>query len=240
MYTICVVEHGGELYIRIVTWVIVVALLATGAVGVIWAVLGSGTTAQAQEEAGDCPGAQTVNTTTGSEDKQSQPFQTTGDSFRVTVDITSASQDPNAGADADVMSEDGQTIDNVGHDGEGSESSLVSAPPGSYLLDIGVDGADYTFTVEDCTEDKGGGSISDEGDTTSPSPATLPTPPQDIPPRDTPPSPPPAPSPRPSPPPAPPVPPFNAGGPSEGPVPLMPSGACPKEFPLQRGSACFR
>jgi hypothetical protein len=225
------------LYIRIIAWVIVAALLATGGVGAIWAVLGNGTTAQAQEE-GDCPGAQTVNTTTGSEDKQSQPFQTTGDSFLVTVDITSTSQDPNAGADADVMSQDGQTIDNLGHDGEGSESSLVSAPPGSYLLDIAVDSADYTFTVEDCTEDKGGGSISDEGDTTSTSPSPPPTPPTPTP--DTSSSPPPAPSPRPSPPPAPPVPPFNAGGPSDGPVPLMPSGACPKEFPTQSGSACFR
>lgn len=33
---------------------------------------------------------------------------------------------------------------------------------------------------------------------------------------------------------------FKAGGPSEGPMPLMPDGGCPKEFPLQRGGVCFR
>jgi hypothetical protein len=33
---------------------------------------------------------------------------------------------------------------------------------------------------------------------------------------------------------------FNAGGPSEGPVPMMPGGDCPKEYPLQQGDACYR
>lgn len=33
---------------------------------------------------------------------------------------------------------------------------------------------------------------------------------------------------------------MNAGGASEGPAPLMPGGGCPKEFPIQRGDACFR
>ncbi len=33
---------------------------------------------------------------------------------------------------------------------------------------------------------------------------------------------------------------FKAGGPTEGPVPTMPGGGCPKEFPVERGGACFR
>jgi hypothetical protein len=33
---------------------------------------------------------------------------------------------------------------------------------------------------------------------------------------------------------------MNAGGASDGPAPLMPNGECPKEFPIQRGDACFR
>jgi hypothetical protein len=33
---------------------------------------------------------------------------------------------------------------------------------------------------------------------------------------------------------------MNAGGASEGPAPLMPNGECPKEYPIQRGDACFR
>ena len=33
---------------------------------------------------------------------------------------------------------------------------------------------------------------------------------------------------------------MKAGGPSEGPVPMMPSGNCPKEFPTNKGNACYR
>lgn len=228
------------MYTRIVTWIVVVTLLSLGAVGIAWAMLWNGPAAQAQQGAEDCPGAQTINTTTGSEDKQSQTFQTTGDSFRVTTRITPTSQDPNAGADADVMSQDGQVIDTVGHDGEGSESSIVNAPPGRYLLDIGVDSADYTFTVEDCTGDGAGGSTTTSagetttgGGTTAPSPSPSPPPPSPPPPSPNP-APPPSSQPNPSPGTL-----FKAGGPSEGPVPVMPSGDCPREYPQQRGNACY-
>ena len=53
------------------------------------------------------------------------------------------------------------------------------------------------------------------------------------------PSPPPNPgaAPRPSPPPTPGL--MNAGGPEAGPVPLMPNGSCPKEFPNHRDNACY-
>src|SRR5215212_5167482 len=66
-------------------------------------------------------------------------------------------------------------------------------------------------------------------------PTTTPIP---SPPRPTPPPPTPSPSPTPTPPP-PPAPPFNAGGPKAGPVPPMPDGSCPKEYPDQRGNACY-
>jgi hypothetical protein len=47
------------------------------------------------------------------------------------------------------------------------------------------------------------------------------------------------------PPPPPPPPPnpgtlMNAGGPADGPMPLMPGGGCPAEFPVQRDGACYR
>jgi len=32
---------------------------------------------------------------------------------------------------------------------------------------------------------------------------------------------------------------MNAGGPSEGPMPLMPDGECPREFPAMREGACY-
>jgi hypothetical protein len=33
---------------------------------------------------------------------------------------------------------------------------------------------------------------------------------------------------------------FNAGGPENGPVPLMPDGRCPVEYPTPRGDLCYR
>ena len=37
----------------------------------------------------------------------------------------------------------------------------------------------------------------------------------------------------------PPTPSFKAGGAEAGPVPLMPNGRCPKEFPVKQGGACY-
>jgi hypothetical protein len=33
---------------------------------------------------------------------------------------------------------------------------------------------------------------------------------------------------------------LSSGGPPKGPAPLMPSGECPKEYPHERGGACYR
>ena len=33
---------------------------------------------------------------------------------------------------------------------------------------------------------------------------------------------------------------LEAGGPSSGPLPLMPDGGCPREFPAMRDGACYR
>jgi hypothetical protein len=32
---------------------------------------------------------------------------------------------------------------------------------------------------------------------------------------------------------------FDAGGPTSGPVPLMPDGSCPAEFPVERSGVCY-
>ncbi len=43
---------------------------------------------------------------------------------------------------------------------------------------------------------------------------------------------------------APPTPPrgptLDSGGPEHGPVPLLPGGSCPAEYPVQRGGVCYR
>jgi hypothetical protein len=51
---------------------------------------------------------------------------------------------------------------------------------------------------------------------------------------------PPGPNPPSQPGPTPPPTTLNSGGPSEGPVPEMPGGGCPQEFPVEIGGACFR
>jgi len=33
---------------------------------------------------------------------------------------------------------------------------------------------------------------------------------------------------------------MNAGGPADGPIPLMPGGGCPAEFPTERDGTCYR
>ena len=33
---------------------------------------------------------------------------------------------------------------------------------------------------------------------------------------------------------------MNAGGPADGPVPVMPGGGCPTEFPVEKDEACYR
>ena len=32
---------------------------------------------------------------------------------------------------------------------------------------------------------------------------------------------------------------LESGGPADGPVPLMPGGGCPSEYPVQKDGACF-
>jgi hypothetical protein len=72
-------------------------------------------------------------------------------------------------------------------------------------------------------EEPGGSTFSKS--TTIQTPSTSPAPPS--------PSPPPSPAPQPSPPL------FKAGGSETGPVPLIPGGGCPQEFPIKKGKACY-
>jgi outer membrane biosynthesis protein TonB len=85
--------------------------------------------------------------------------------------------------------------------------------------------------------------------TTPPRPSPNPSPPPSPSPRPSP-NPPPSPGPSPAPRPTPPAQPdpdptpntgtlMNAGGPTAGPVPLMPSGDCPPEFPDKRPEGCY-
>ena len=102
-----------------------------------------------------------------------------------------------------------------------------------------------TFSYDNPEEDLNPvtAAIDEPAATSGAQPKTTPSPP---PPSTTPPPPPAPPTPRPpAPTPAPPPGPnpgtlMNAGAPAAGPVPRMPDGSCPKEFPQERSGACYR
>ena len=105
----------------------------------------------------------------------------------------------------------------------------------------GLGGAEV-FAQESTTDNRGGGTTGAPKTQTPPPP----TPKTPSPPAPKTPSPAPkTPSPAPDPPtPAPDPPPdqgtlMNAGGPTTGPVPMMPNGSCPRELPVKRDGACY-
>jgi hypothetical protein len=99
----------------------------------------------------ECPGAKVVNTTTGTGDKQSPPFNITGGRFRVTVTVVAISSDPDlAGVSVYVVNdENNDTVTRIAKEGPGTESSVVNAGPGRFYLDLITANADYAITVED-------------------------------------------------------------------------------------------
>ena len=169
------------------------------------------------------------------------PFEVSGDKVRISG--TTRSLDPQGTTpilSVTLRDEGGiPVVSSVPIEGEAVSKDIPSGP-GTFLLEIlTVTDIEYTLTVEDCTSSPSSAGTSQKGgDTTGPSPSPPPRPST-------------SPSPRPNPTPPPnltpqtpsnstPAPPFKAGGPQDGPVPLMPGGSCPKEFPVKQGKACYR
>jgi hypothetical protein len=133
-----------------------VILLLFGAIICTYMVLLS--TPISAQGGGDCPGAEEVNTTTGNGNKQSPVFNITGTSFRLTVESTATSEDPQFAGVTIFVYPEGETVSYVtsfsveeGRD----DSSIVNAGPGEFYLNIFAANADYTITVEDCTGTNG-------------------------------------------------------------------------------------
>lgn len=122
------------------------------------------------------------------------------------------------------------------------------------------DGKQYSGEPKQNDPDQDEPGLNEPGDTQGPGPKTGPdgpkttpgpkTGPDDGPKTNPSPPPPPPPTPPPLPPPTPPPPPpnpgnqggtlFEAGGADYGPVPLMPNGGCPREYPVKRSKGCYQ
>jgi hypothetical protein len=109
-----------------------------------WEVLSEPRPARAQTT-GTCPNAQLIDTFEGNGTQQTDTFNTTTDSFRVSftsgpglliVDVINADR-PN-----DLPA-------SLSHQGRGQGETFANTPPGTYYLDI-ISTTTYTITVEQC------------------------------------------------------------------------------------------
>src|SRR5215210_6099197 len=101
-----------------------------------------------------CAGAREVNTTTGNGNKQSPVFNISGTSFRLNVESTATSSDPDLATVSIFVYPQGETaafVTSFDVNGGNDDSSIVNAGPGSFYLNILSANAEYTITVEDCT-----------------------------------------------------------------------------------------
>jgi hypothetical protein len=148
------------------------------------------------------------------EDMTTEPFDIRGDVFRVSGEVRIFDPQVQSGVNITPVDENGTPASAIPVFEERSFEQDVREGPGTFTLEIQTLGeVEYTVTVEDCGPSPQGdpgeeGSPTDEGGD-----STIPAPPRDetL---------------------------MDAGGPENGPVPLMPNGECPKEFPVKRGAAC--
>ena len=170
--------------------VLLVVCVATACAGPeMWS-----TVAIAQEDGEDCAPVTRIN---GRGTQESEPFQITGQTFRVLESFEADSEDGSA-VYAPLDESDNPitpaSSDTSGNDAPSYETTATyDSGPGTYRIGIVSDGGEYTYEVQDCgLSTSGGGNL------------------------------------------------LDAGGPQEGPVPPMPSGGCPEEYPVEEAGACYR
>ena len=169
-----------------------------------------GAPAFAQQQGGECTPVTEIE---GRGDQQSEPFRIGGQGFRVIFEANNPGE-TDGFAFFNVIDENDGIVQPDSQDLSEESPTRVegeatfSSGPGEHLIEISSQEASYALTVEDC-----GASAAVQ--TASRQPAALPrTGPDDT--RRL----------------------LEAGGPTTGPVPTIPGGGCPKEYPVERGGVC--
>ncbi len=98
---------------------------------------------------GSCPGARAVETLTGTADDSTSEFNITGTSFRIRYDVTRLDSPP---LTISALDENDSLVETLRVDQVGTGSFLVNQGPGRFVVEAAARGADYTITVEDCTQ----------------------------------------------------------------------------------------
>ncbi len=143
--------------------------------------------------------------------QETPPFQVQSNTWRISYNWSATNEE--FGGIFQIYANNAETNDLVSivsAEEPGSGESFVNEGAGRYYLKINTASAEWTVKVEDCGQRDGGGG---GGGGTTPTPTPTPPPPPPLPPK--------------------------AGGPIKGPVPPMPNGTCPKEFPTRQDRACY-
>ena len=166
-----------------------------------------------------------VQTFTGTGIKETQPFTVTSDTWRLRYDFQSSTPDQQSSSFDMSVYKTGNTIPEsvISLERPGSDTTYVNAGAGTYYLSIGSANVTWTVTVEECSASAPGspnpkGSASSSAPATKPATKPAPASPSRKPKRNL----------------------FDSGGPENSPVPLMPEGGCPAEFPVERAGLCYQ